>query len=85
MLTLPYQERKQILPIIEMLPKGCSNLKNSINLFESGERKKYNCVSLIRLLYRVSVFKRNTIIVPRVIICSFYQCILVGLLIYFEF
>ena len=85
MLMLPYQERKQFLPIIEMLPKGCSNLKYSIKLIESGEGKLYNYVSLIRLLYRVSVFKRNAIIVPRVIICSFYQCILVGLLIYFEF
>ena len=31
--------------------------------------------SLTRLLYRISVFKSIAIIVPCVIICSFYQCI----------
>ena len=71
----PSQERKQFLSITEMLPNGCSNLKNSIKLLESGEGKYYNCVSIIRLLYRISVFKSIAITVPRVIICSFYQCI----------
>ena len=64
MLMLPSQERKQFLSIIEMLPKGCSSLKNYIKLLESREGKSYNCVSLIRLLYRVSVFKSIPIIVP---------------------